>query len=90
MAPTVVTAALCVIVVPEAVSDVSGVVPPTMPDSVTTPLPVNVNVFAPLIVVEKLMLEPVATTFPAKETAPVIVIGELLVVTLPFKLIAPV
>jgi hypothetical protein len=65
-------------------------VPPTAPVIVTVPLPVNVKFCAPLTVLEKLILEPVATTLFAKVTAPVIPIGALLVVTLPPKLIAPV
>lgn len=71
-------------------SELKGVVPPVTPENVTTPLPANVKLLAPLIVVEKLMLEPVAVTSPVKDTAPVKPMGLAVVVKLSFKVIAPV
>lgn len=75
-------------VVPLAVKEERGVVPPTAPGIVTVPLPFNVNAWAPLIVLEKLIFEPVAMTAPVSVTGPVRPMEELLVVKLPPKLIA--
>ena len=99
MTPVVFAVELCVIVAPVAVSEVSGVVPPTAPVSVTVPLlpPVRERVCAPLIVVEKLMFAPAAVpplfvvstaTAVVRATGPVKVVTPPLVVKLPFKLIA--
>lgn len=52
-------------------SDERGVVAPTIPVIVTAPVPFKVKADAPLIVLEKLMLEPVAMTGALKETGPV-------------------
>jgi hypothetical protein len=81
---------------PEAVKEVRGVVPPTIPVIVTTPLvpPVKVKFLAPLMVLENEILAPVAlppafvvsaTKLAPKETGPVIEMAPLLVVKLPFK-----
>lgn len=84
------TVELCVKVVPLTVKEVKAVVAPTAPDSVTVLLPVKVKLRAPSIVVEKESADPVSTTLPVNETAPVMPIAAPLVVKLPPKLIAPV
>lgn len=89
-APTLVMGPAWVIVVPLAVREVTGVVPPTAPPNPTVPDPDRLNVRAPSIVLLKAIFDPVATTLLVKLTAPVIPMGELVVVTLPPKLIAPV
>ena len=75
-------------VVPVAFKEVSGVAPPTIPERVTVPLPDSTSAFAPLIVEEKLRLEPVAVTAFVNVTGPVIEIALEEVVRLLFKLMA--
>ena len=57
------------------VSELKGVVPPTIPDIPIVPVPVKVSACAPLIVLVNDTFDPLATTVPVKLTAPVIVMG---------------
>ncbi len=103
IAPVVLADALCVMVAPVVVSEVSGVPPPTAPVIATMPPvpPFNVKFCAPLIVVEelaKLIIAPagvlppfvVSRVTPAvvKFTGPIIVTMPPLVVILLAILIA--
>ena len=97
--PVVVAVELCVIVVPDTLIAVNGVVEPTAPVNVTEPPvpPVRVSDFPPSIVLENEIAAPAgvappfvvsAMKFAASVTGPVIPMVPPLVVWLPFKLIA--
>lgn len=98
MGPDVVAVEPWVIVVPVAVSELSGVPAPIAPVNITAPLvpPVKVSVLAPSMVLENEIPAPAGTLLPlvvsaatlaASVTGPVNPMVPPAVVKLPFKLI---